>query len=301
MPLLRWRLHFQVVVLGLLIFAAGNARCSQMATQEVTKDVIVFSTSGGNVVACIGRDGVLLLGTPSADSTAAISEYLRSKTQSNARYVVVWAEDMSHTEGDAGWTSRGAFVAMQEHALDRLGGHSMGANQPVPARLLQLGADRPRIAFSEVITFDLNDEAVHIVHQPAAFSNADAIAHFHLAKLVYFGEVFPGNEYPRIDSALGGSLDGFSKILGSWADDSFHIVPARGEVTNGSAIRDYLHMIDTVRERVQRGVTSGQTEQQILAAKPTEEFDARWGHGRVSAAEFVHEVYVAVDAATKKQ
>lgn len=46
---------------------------------------------------------------------------------------------------------RGAFVAMHENALRRLGGDTMGAPPPLFDRFIQLGADRPRIAFSEVL------------------------------------------------------------------------------------------------------------------------------------------------------
>jgi len=81
-----------------------------------------------------------------------------SRTKSAARYVVIYPQDPAHSEGDAGWGPRGAFVAMQENALERLGGHVMGAPRPLPPRLVELGVDRPRVAFSEVLTFDLNGE-----------------------------------------------------------------------------------------------------------------------------------------------
>jgi hypothetical protein len=41
------------------------------------------------------------------------------------------------------------------------------------------------------------------VKQPG-YSDADAIVHFHVANLVYLGEVFPGDGYPEIDPAQGG-------------------------------------------------------------------------------------------------
>jgi hypothetical protein len=80
---------------------------------------------------------------------------------------------------------------MQENALRRLGGDTMGALGPLPGRLNGLGVGRPRIAFSEVLALDLNGDSVHIVHQKPGYSDADALAHFHVANVFYLGEAFP--------------------------------------------------------------------------------------------------------------
>lgn len=172
----------------------------------------------------------------------------------------------------------------------------MGTSPPLPERLVKLGVDRPRIAFSEVITFDLNGEAVHVVHQKPGYSDADALVHFHVAKLVYWGEVFPGDGYPAIDSAQGGTLDGLLKMLNGWTDPGFHVVPARGEVTNGTSVKAFRDMIVAVRDRVQHSIDAGHTESQVIAEHPTAEFDAKWGQGRVHADVFVQEIYRALKA-----
>ncbi|HSB76981.1 MAG TPA: hypothetical protein VLC12_15090 [Terriglobales bacterium] len=262
-----------------------------VAVTEITPTTLVFATSSGNVVVSVGQDGALLVGTPSAGSTEAISRALAGRTQSAARYLVISPEAVEQSQGDAGWGKRGAFVAMQENALRRLGGDVMGAPPPLSPRLLQLGVDRPRIAFSQVLAFDLNGEAIHIVHQQPGYSDADFLAHFHLAKTVYFGEVYPGDGYPEIDAAQGGGLEGVLKTLQGWTDKSFHIVPARGKVTDGQSVKAFCDMIVTVRDRVKAMASAGKTEDQIVAAHPTAEFDARWGHGRVSPDRFVREMY----------
>jgi hypothetical protein len=282
--------------LALAIGLAGSLCAATSQTVEVTEispNVLVFATSSGNVVTSIGPDGALLIGTPSAASTAEISDILSHRTKASPRYVVIDPQDASHSEGDAGWGRRGAFVAMQENALERLGGHAMGPSRPLSPRLLELSVDRPRVAFSEVLTFDLNGDAIHIVHQPPGYSNADAVTHFHLANLIYLGEAFPGDGYPQIDSSQGGKLDGLLKQL-VWTGNTTRIVPARGEVTTGADVKALRDVITTVRDRVQQMVASGRTEEDVVAAHPNAEFDARWGHGRVSPDAFVREIYDAL-------
>jgi cyclase len=279
-----------IVLVGHCAFGAQDA----VGVTEITAKLLVFSTTAGNVVASIGPDGALLVGTPPITSTPSISSVLTSRTKSPVRYVVIAPQGLAHSEGDAGWGRRGAFVAMQENALRRLDGDTMGAPPPLSPRFVKLGVDRPRIAFSEVLAFDLNGESIHVVHQKPGYSDADAIVHFHLAKLVYLGEVFPGDGYPAIDPAQGGTLDGLLKTLDAWTDSTFQVVPARGKVTNGATVKTFRDMIVTVRDRVRRMIEAGRTESEIPSEHPTSDFDAQWGHGRVRSDEFVHEVYSAV-------
>jgi len=277
-----------------LLLAFSLSAQTSVSVTELTPNVLVFATNNGNVVASVGPDGAFLVGTPSADSTQQISDFIAKRTKGTFRYVVIGPQDLAHTQGDAGWVQRGAFVAMHENALGRLGGHGMGTTRPLPQHLQDLGVDRPRIAFSEVITFDINGDAVHVIHQSAAFSDADSIVHFHAGNVLYFGDVFPGDGYPEIDPQQGGKLDGIVKILSGWTNDKVQIVPARGKVLKGADVKAYCDMITSVRTRIQHLIDDGKTEAEIVATHPTSEFDGRWGNGRIKPDQFVHEVFTAL-------
>ena len=289
------RVQSATVLTFLFLGYCGTMQAQEkVEVTEVSPNVLVFATSTGNVVASVGADGALLIGTPSAASTQQIADILAKHTTTAMRYVVIGPQDTAHSQGDAGWGRRGAFVAMQEKALDRLGGHAMGSGQPLPEHLKSLGVDRPRIAFSEVLTFDLNGDAIHVVHQGPAYSNADCIVHFHNANLLYFGDVFPGHGYPEIDGTLGGNMDGIAKILEGWTGSKVTVVPARGKVMNGTDVKAYLDMMAKVRDQVRHAIDGGRTEEEIIAEHPTADYDARWGHGGIAPAVYVHELYVAL-------
>jgi cyclase len=277
-------------------FSQPRSTAENVEITNLGPNLVMFTTSTGNVVASVGPDGALLVGTPSLGSTAQISRMLALRTRSPHRYVVIASEDPDRSEGDAGWQARGAIVAMQENALGRFGGHTMGAPMPLPQHLVQLGVDRPRISFSEVLSFDLNHEAIHFIHQPGGSDDAQVLVHFHMANLLYFGEDFPGDGYPRIDVAHGGNLDGILKVMSSWTNPKFRIVPVHGKVMTGSDINAYCKMLTAVRDRIQKLVQEGKTEEQILGARPSSDFDSRWGHGYVSPPAFVREIYSAIKA-----
>lgn len=267
------------------------AQSSGVTVTELGPPLFVFDTSDGNVIASVGPEGAFLVGTPPASSTPQISSFINAHTKSTIRYVVIFPHDAAHSEGDAGWGKLGAFVAMHENELRRLGGNNMGAPSAMTGRFVTLGVERPRVAFSEVIAFNLNGDSIHVVHQPPGYSNADAIVHFHTGNLVYLGEVFPGDGYPSFDRSQGGQFSGLIKTLDAWAGGPFRIMPARGKISDGAGVKQYRDMIMTIRDRVKQMIDSGQTEAQVLAQHPTAEFDARWGHGRVTPDAFVGAVY----------
>lgn len=61
-----------LILIALALGFVGNsfATTNSVRITEVTPHVLVFATSSGNVVASVGPDGALLVGTPSAASTA---------------------------------------------------------------------------------------------------------------------------------------------------------------------------------------------------------------------------------------
>ena len=293
--MIRFRTCLRLPIAFLFLSLTGLlAQPAPVTVTEIQPNLLVFDTSGGNVVASVGSEGALLIGTPSVSSTPPISDILATHTKSAIRYVVIFPHDAAHSEGDAGWGKRGAFVAMHENELRRLGGNNMGAPTPSAQRFIELGVERPRIAFSEVLAFNLNGDSIHVVHQPPGYSNADSIVHFHTGKTVYLGEVFPGDGYPSFDPAQGGNLSGLLKTLSSWTDSNMRVVPARGKPTNGSGVREFRDMIVTVRDRIRAMIDAGQTESQVLAQHPTAEFDAQWGHGRVTPDAFVQALYISL-------
>jgi hypothetical protein len=160
------------------------------------------------------------------------------------------------------------------------------------------GVERPRIAFSEVLAFNLNGDSIHAVHMKPGYSDADTLTHFHVASVFYLGEAFPGDGYPLIDVKQGGTLEGLLSQL-EFTDSKLRIVPARGKVVSGTELKAYRDMIVAVRDRVQRMVSDGRTVNEVLAAHPSADFDEQFGRGRVSPEAFVREIYTALTAPKK--
>jgi cyclase len=116
------------------------------------------------------------------------------------------------------------------------------------------------------------------------------------------GNLFSTVSYPVIDVEKGGTIqgviDGLNKILdiavaeyraqgGTW------IVPGRGRLSDTADVASYRNMLVMIRDRVRDQVKQGKTLEQIKAARPTLDFDGRYGSttGPWTTAMFVDAVY----------
>jgi hypothetical protein len=275
-------------VFAAALLVPGQLRAQQPAPfTELAPGTLLFATAAGNVVAAVTPEGAFVVGPLTVASTGPIQAAISRRTASPARYVIAGPRSPAQAEGDGGWGRLGALVVTHENAWHRLGDS---------ARLASVGAEPPKAAFSEVLKFDLAGHDIHAVHQRPGYSDADILVHFESAGVVYLGESLPGDGYPMIDAEQGGTLEGLIQTLGPWTRNGQRFVPARGPALAGADIMALRDMLVTMQVRVRALAQSGQTADQVVAAHPSAEFDARFGHGRVSAEAFVRAVYRSVAA-----
>ena len=97
----------------------------------------------------------------------------------------------------------------------------------------------------------------------------------------FWDNFFNGN-YPYIDLSSGGSLDGLiaatKKVL-SMTDEDSKIIPGHGNLGTRSDLEATLNVLEVVRERVMELLDAGATVEEVVAAKPSDEFDLKWGTG----------------------
>jgi cyclase len=148
----------------------------------------------------------------------------------------------------------------------------------------------------------VNGEAVIMYHEPNANTDADSIVHFRRSEVISAGNIYSTVSYPMIDLANGGSfqgvIDGLNHILdlavaeyrgqgGTW------IIPSHGRLSDTGDVASYRNTMTMIRDRVQDLIDKGMTLEQVKAAKPTMDFDGRYGSdtGSWTTAMFVEAVY----------
>lgn len=132
----------------------------------------------------------------------------------------------------------------------------------------------------------VNGEAVTVVHQPAAHTDGDSVVHFRGSDVLAVGDLIDMTRYPVIDLARGGSIAGMIDAL-NWILDvavvehmmegGTLIVPGHGRVMDAADVAYYRDMVTIVRDRVREMSNRGMTLDQITAARPTLDYDGRFG------------------------
>ncbi len=270
---------------ALMLMSAAPVFAQAVKAAELAPGVLLLTSTVGNSIASVGPDGAVVIGTQSPGTTAAIEAELARRTPSPRRYVLLAPGDSTVVAGDAGWGRLGATVVAHEWNRPKLDEWSRLPGAP-PTVL-------PPVTYSEVIAFDLNGESIHVVHMPPGYSNDDAIAHFHHSSIVHLGWSFTTDGYPLIDLSQNGTIDGMIETVARFLDSpaKTRLVPARGPVATPAELREYHRMLTQVRDRVRELAKSGASESQVVAAKPTAAFDARWGKGPVPPDAFVRMIY----------
>ena len=131
-----------------------------------------------------------------------------------------------------------------------------------------------------------NGEGVVLLHQPAAFTDGDTMVYFRGSDVIAAGEVFRTTTYPVIDTARGGTINGVIEGLNHIIDlavPEFRseggtiVIPAYGRICDIADVAYYRDMTTILRDRIQDMVKKGMTIEQVKAAKPTADYDGRYG------------------------
>jgi hypothetical protein len=273
-------------VATLLLLAWPALAWTQVRVTPLSEHVVLLQSPRSNMVASVGAEGAVIVGEMDTMSAAAVADSLAARAASPRRLVMAMAGLASVGQADAGWDARGALVVMQEFAVRRM-------QRPPPG---DAHLRRPRSQFSQFFSIELNDEPIHAVRQEPGYADSDVLVHFEGSNVIYLGEAFPGDGYPRIDAALSGTVEGLLKTLDPWArpdrpDSKSRFVGARGAVASSGDILAFRDMIRSVSQEIRRLRQAGRSLDQVIAAHPTAAYDQRWGHGLISAESFVRDLY----------
>jgi cyclase len=152
------------------------------------------------------------------------------------------------------------------------------------------------------LSHHFNGEGIQLHHVKGAHSDGDSIVHFRGSDVIALGALMATREYPRIDVAHGGSIngivDGLNKVL-ELAIPEFRLeggtmmVPARGRLVDSGDVAYYRDMLTIIRDRVQDLIKKEMTLDEVLAARPTADYDTQYGAttGPWTTRMFVEAVY----------
>ena len=197
-----------------------------------------------------------------------------------------------HTGGNANLGAMGVTIIARPQLRARLekpGPTATGApGTPAPAAAL------PRLTYDAPMTFHMNGEQVQLIPIPGAHTDGDTLVKFVNADVIMTGDFYRSTGYPNIDRANGGTLPGMlaglNKII-ELAGPSTKILPGHGAIVDKSAVAAHRDLIIGVRDKIAPMVKKGMTVEQVTAAKPTSDYDAKMGDTGTTGPRFVGQLY----------
>ncbi len=254
----------------------------EVRTETLAPGVHVLFGAGGNVLASIGEDGVLIVDDQFPPVVPKLEAAIGELGGGEIDFVVNTHWHFDHAKGNQVLGAEGSWIVAHENSREMLTADrrinlvSRVVAQPAyPRRAL------PVITFDSGIRFHLNGDTIDVMHFAPAHTSGDAAVLLREANVVHMGDVFRAGGYPFIDADNGGSIDGLIEFVDgvlAQTNVSTVVVPGHGEVASQADLLAYAAMLRKVRARIARLIADGATLDEVIAAAPTAEFDEAYGN-----------------------
>jgi len=301
--------------------AAASARPSaEVHVLPVQGSIYMLVGAGGNITVQVGTDGVLLVDAGTAAMTDKVLAAIRTLSDKPIRYLINTHVHADHTGGNEAIAHAGSTIA-GGNVVGDIGGSATNqatviAFQSVLERMSAPASAKesvPETAWpTETYTTPerklfFNDEGIEMLHVPAAHTDGDTLVFFRRSDVISAGDLFVTTGYPLIDLRRGGNIQGIiaglNRIieLAIPADEQEGgtlVIPGHGRLCDVADVVFYQEMVTIIRDRIQAMIDKGMSLEQVEAARPTRDYDGRYGSstGFWTTAMFVEAVYRSLSA-----
>jgi glyoxylase-like metal-dependent hydrolase (beta-lactamase superfamily II) len=251
----------------------------EIKTTDLGHGVYLLNWQGGDSIFLVGDDGVLLVDTSVAQMGAKIKAAIARVSAKPIKLVINTHAHADHFGANELMAEGGAVIVGHDALRERMakGQYLAAFNQTIPP---SPPAALPTVTYADAMTIHFDGETVELVHVPRAHTDNDTLVRFKRANVIHASGTIGGNGgYPFFDMSSGGSLAGTiaaeEKML-SLSDDTTRIVADEGDPASMADLKASRDALVMIKARVQKLIDEGKSEAETIAAKPTQDLDARW-------------------------
>ena len=282
--------------LGIVEKMRSGAATARISVEKLRGDISVIIGSGGNIGVLTGRDGKFLVDAGLTGSRPEISDSLAQISDDPIKHLINTHWHFDHTDGNEWLHSAGAAI----HAHPNTRKHLATTTRveawnftfpPSPAGAL------PTELVDSDRKLELNGTTIETKYYGPSHTDGDLWVYFTVADVLHVGDTWWNGHYPFIDYSTGGSIDGMIRAAEAnvaKAGAKTIVIPGHGPVGGRTELGQFRDMLVTIREKVSALKRKGKPLAEIVAAKPSAEFDAKWGGFVITPEVFAGLVYAGV-------
>jgi glyoxylase-like metal-dependent hydrolase (beta-lactamase superfamily II) len=275
----------------------------EIKTTNLGGNIYMLEGQGGNITVAVAKDGIIMVDgqfAPLHDKIKAAVEAISNKP---IKYLINTHFHGDHTGGNEAFAKDGATVVSQVNVKTRLAAGTSngltGAKTP-PAPPAALPSD----TYANFSKIRLEGRVADLKHIANAHTDGDTYVWFKTANVLSTGDTFTNGRYPNIDFANGGNIKGMIAATDAYlklVNARTRIVPGHGPIADKAALTEYRTMLVTARDRMAKLVKEGKSEDDVVAAKPFADLDAKWAMSELAAKNFVRVAYHSLADKTEQK
>ncbi|MBR0854186.1 MBL fold metallo-hydrolase [Bradyrhizobium liaoningense] len=282
---------------GLVSLIKDSAAKSPITTHKLRNNISVLEGSGGNVAVLTGPDGKLLVDGGIGVSRPQMSKALAELGKEPIKHLINTHWHFDHADGNEWLHAAGAKIIAHENTRKHLSVVQRVEDWDYNFLALPPSAV-PSEAFAQEHHLKVNGASIAMKYYGPAHTDGDISVMFAEANVLHAGDTYWKGIYPFIDYSTGGSIDGMiaaSDANLAVARNDTIIIPGHGNpVSNKAELQEFRDMLVAIRDNVGNLKKQGKTREEVIAAKPTAAFDAKWGQFLVDPDFFTKLVYEGV-------
>ena len=265
----------------------------EIKTTGLGENVYMLEGQGGNITVAVAKDGIIMVDGQFAPLHDKIKAAIEAISKQPIKYLVNTHYHGDHTGGNEPFARDGVTVVSQINVRNRLAaGTSNGLTgvktPPAPPAAL------PSDTYTNFSKIRLPGRVANLKHIPHAHTDGDTYVWFKTANVLSTGDTFTNGRYPNIDFANGGNIKGMiaaTDVYLKLINAKTRIVPGHGPLADKAALTEYRTMLTTARDRMEKLIKEGKSEDDVVAAKPFADFDTKWAPTELAAKNFIRVVY----------
>ena len=269
---------------------AEEAKEPEVQATPIKGPLYFFQGRGGNVVASIGEDGVLLVDADYAAYAPAHAAKARELSGNEAapRFVLNTHWHFDHTEGNNFFGEQGSVIVAHENVRQRMSsGQTIEAFNRViePSPKVAL----PVVTYGNSLALHFNGDDIEVQHYARGHTDGDSVVFFAAENVVHMGDLVFAKRFPFVDISSGGNvfgaIDSIAAVL-ERIDDQTVVVPGHGAMTDKAGLAAYHEMLVATSGQVTAALEAGKSLEEITANGLGDQWES-WGSGFIKEANWI--------------